>query len=152
MTDDNYHKAQLIQTLQSAYSGEKAAGYAYNAHWRTLKNAEQRSQIQKIENEEWEHRALIGEMLTFLKARPQLWRELLMAAIGRTVGISCYLIGWFFPMYFAGRLESFNWKEYDVAAFHASKLGLVDFEKHLMRLSRVETEHEQFFARMVANH
>jgi demethoxyubiquinone hydroxylase (CLK1/Coq7/Cat5 family) len=152
VTGDNYHKIQLIRTLQSAYSGEKAAGYAYNGHWRTLKNPEQRSQVQKIEYEEWEHRVLVGEMLAILGARPQLWRELMMVSIGRTLGLLCHLIGWFFPMYFAGRLESFNWKEYDVALFHANKLGLVDFEKHLMRLSQVETEHELFFARMVANH
>jgi len=152
VTDDNYHKSQLIHTLHMAYSGEKAAGYAYNAHWRSIKNAEQRAHIQKIEKEEWDHRAIVGEMLKFLEAKPQPWRELMMAVIGRTVGFSCYLIGWFLPMYFAGRLESVNWREYEVAAFHANKLGLFDFEQELMRLSKVELEHEQFFLRMVTNH
>lgn len=152
MTDANYHKGQLIHTLHMAYSGEKAAGYAYNAHWRSVKNAEQRASIQKIEKEEWDHRAIVGEMLTFLGAKPQAWRELMMAVIGRTVGFSCYLIGWFLPMYFAGRLESANWREYEVAAFHANKLGLLDFEKELMRLSQVEREHELFFLQMVADH
>src|SRR5579883_2329748 len=135
-----------------AYSGEKAAGYAYNAHWRSIKNAAQRAQIQKIEQEEWDHRAIVGEMLKFLEAKPQLWRELMMATIGRTVGFCCYFIGWFLPMYFAGRLESANWQEYEYAAFHANQLGLFDFERELIRLSKVEREHELFFLQMVTNH
>jgi len=149
---DNYHKKALIHTLHMAYSGEKAAGYAYNAHWRSVKNIEQKQQIQKIENEEWAHREIVGNMLTYLSAKPQRWRELMMAVIGRTVGFSCYVIGWFLPMYFAGRLESANIKEYEVAAYHAERLGLNDFAKELMRLSAVEQEHEDFFMDMVADH
>jgi len=34
MDNSNYHKKALIHVLHMAYSGEKAAGYAYNAHWR----------------------------------------------------------------------------------------------------------------------
>jgi len=142
----------LIHTLHMAYSGEKAAGYAYNAHWRSVKDAWQRQRIQQIENEEWAHRAIVGEMLKHLGARPQWLRELMMAAIGRIVGFACYIIGWFLPMYFAGRLESANIREYEVAAFHARQLGLLAFESELMRLSLVEREHELFFLDMVRGH
>ena len=38
-----------------AYSGELAAGYAYSAHWRSVKNLEQRADNSKIEQEEWDH-------------------------------------------------------------------------------------------------
>jgi demethoxyubiquinone hydroxylase (CLK1/Coq7/Cat5 family) len=152
VNDENYHKQHLVHTLHMAYSGEKAAGYAYSAHWRSLKDSEQRRQIQKIESEEWAHRAIVGEMLSFLGARPQVLREIIMAVIGRTVGCSCYIIGWFLPMYFAGRLESANIKEYEVAAWHAKELGLPEFEAELMRLSEVEKEHELFFLKMVTNH
>ena len=151
MTDD-YHKKALIHTLHMAYSGEKAAGYAYNAHWRSLKNRQQKQQIQKIESEEWAHREIVGRMLYHLGAKPQKWREIMMAMIGRTVGFSCYFIGWFLPMYFAGRLESANIKEYEVAAYHAERLDLIDFAKELMRLSDVEKEHELFFRQMVSAH
>ncbi|MGH8608619.1 MAG: hypothetical protein ACREX9_14770, partial [Gammaproteobacteria bacterium] len=81
-----------------------------------MKNPPQREAIQRIENEELEHRQIVGEMLTKLDARPQAWRELMMGCIGRTVGVGCFLIGWFLPVYFPGRLESDNIKEYDVAA------------------------------------
>jgi len=152
MDDSDYHKKSLIHTLHMAYSGERAAGYAYNAHWRSVKNIEQRQRIQQIENEEWAHREIVGKMLAHLGAKPQIWRELMMTTIGRTVGFACYFIGWFLPMYFAGRLESANIKEYEVAAHHAEKLGLNQFAAELMRLSAVEKEHELFFLEMVRNH
>lgn len=152
MDEIEQHRRQLIHTLHMAYSGEKAAGYAYNAHWKSIKNLKQRQQIQKIENEEWAHREIVGKMLTYLGAQPQIPRELLMAMIGRTVGFGCYLIGWFLPMYFAGRLESANIKEYEVAAFHATALNLPEFAAELMRLSSVEKEHEDFFMKMVSDH
>lgn len=68
----------------------------------------------------------------------------MMGCIGRTVGVGCFLIGWFLPVYFPGRLESDNIKEYDVAAGHAQALGLVDDAKELLRLSQVESQHEDF--------
>ena len=147
-----FHRKQLIHTLHMAYSGEKAAGYAYSAHWRSVKDVKQKERIQKIEAEEWAHRAIVGEMLAYLGSGPQPLRELCMALIGRTVGAACFVIGWFLPMYFAGRLESANIKEYEVAAFHAQALALDDFAAELMRLSAVESEHEAFFQEMVTGH
>jgi hypothetical protein len=32
-SDHANHRAKLIETLQLAYSGELAAGYAYRGHW-----------------------------------------------------------------------------------------------------------------------
>jgi rubrerythrin len=135
-----------------AYSGELAAGYAYSAHLRSISDPAQRSGIQKIENEEWEHRKLVGDMLAFLGDGPQPLREIMMATIGRTVGIACFLIGWFLPMYFAGRLESANIKEYENASYYATQLGLNDFAEQLLHLASVEREHEEFFLNMVTGH
>ncbi len=146
------HRSALIHVLHMAYSGEKAAAYAYNAHWKSLKKPDERVNIQRIEQEELDHREIVGKMLAFLSAKPQLWRELMMAVIGRTVGTACFLIGWFLPMYFAGRLESANIKEYAVAADHAEVLGLSDFATELRRLSAVESAHELFFLEKVKGH
>jgi len=152
MNENENHRKALIHILHMAYSGELAAGYAYSAHWRSIKDPEQRAGIQKIENEEWAHRKIVGKMLAALNDGPQKPRELMMATIGRTVGLSCFLIGWFFPMYFAGRLESANIMEYENAAFYATKLELYEFAEELIRLANVEREHELFFLRMVNNH
>lgn len=146
------HKSQLVHVLHMAYSGEKAAAYAYNAHWKSLKNPAERESIRRIENEELEHREIVGVMLKKLEDGPQPWRELMMGCIGRTVGLSCFVIGRFLPMYFAGRLESTNIKEYDIAASHAEALGMSDDASELLRLSAVEAQHEEFFLQAVANY
>ena len=146
------HRQRLIEILQSAYSGELAAGLAYRGHWNSVTDPGQRTAIRKIEQEEWFHRRRVGEMLTSLSARPLKRREVRLWIIGRSIGLACHLIGWFFPMYFAGRLESGNVLEYEDAASHAAALGLRDFESDLLVMARVEKEHEMFFLNVIARH
>lgn len=146
------HRHNLIEILQSAYSGELAAGFAYRGHWKSLKNADERSAIQKIENEEWVHRKRVGEMLEYLDSGPLKLRELRLWVVGHTIGIACHMIGWFLPMYFAGRLESGNVIEYQNAAMHAAALGLREFESDLLVMANVEKQHEEFFLGVINGH
>ena len=67
--------APLIGILQLAYSGELAAAYAYRGHWKSVSDPEERRRIEEIENEEWHHRKLVGEMLFSLNAGPSQSRE-----------------------------------------------------------------------------
>ena len=150
--DPEGHRWHLIHILQSAYSGELAAGFAYRGHWNSLKNAGERAAVQKIEHEEWVHRERVGEMLASLGASPLKYREAKFWLIGRTIGLSCHVIGWFLPMYFAGRLECGNVVEYQTAASHAGALGLKKFEADLMVMAGVEKEHEVFFLTAVTGH
>ena len=150
--DPEAHRQHLVRILQCAYSGELAAGHAYRCHWRSLKHPAERAAIQKIENEEWVHRKRVGEMLSSLGARPQKRREARFWLVGRTIGMACHVIGWFLPMYFAGRLESGNVVEYETAALHAGSLGLREFEADLLVMAGVEKEHELFFLDAVHAH
>ena len=152
MNKNSHHQEQLIHILLLAYSGELAAAYAYRGHWKSVKDPSEIKGIQKIEKEEWTHRAADGRMLKTLGRRPNYFKEMKMWLIGRTIGLLCHVTGWFFPMYFAGRLEHTNVKEYDTAAFHAGQLGLRKFQKELLKMARTEKEHEDFFARMVTDH
>src|SRR6185503_20158374 len=79
-------------------------------------------------------------------------REAKLWLIGRTIGLACHFTGWFLPMYFAGRLESGNVIEYEVAAAHAAALGLTEFEADLLLMARVEKEHELFFLSIITGH
>jgi rubrerythrin len=146
------HRDRLIDILLLAYSGELAAAHAYRGHWRSVKSPSEKRGIQKIEREEWVHRRHVGKMLRKLGRDPEKLREFKMGAIGRTIGFFCHVGGWFLPMYFAGRLEHGNVKEYDVAAHHAGRLGLRKFKEQLLRMSRTEREHELFFLSMVLEH
>jgi len=150
--DAHEHRKQLIHILQMAYSGELAAAFAYNGHWRSLRDQGQRADVKKIENDEWVHRAVVGSMLAELDGKPQKWREVMMACIGSSVFIACFVGGWFLPMYFAGRLENANTEEYLHAAHHAGELGLVEMREKLLELSEVELQHEDYFKRIVQGH
>ena len=152
MESQSSSRDALVRILQNAFSGELAAAYAYRGHWKSLKNAEEIRGIQKIENEEWLHREKVGDILATLGARPNQTTELKMRIIGRTIGLSCHLKGWFLPMYVAGRLESQNIKEYADAAKHANELGLKEHGSELLVMSAVEREHEIYFFNVVARH
>jgi demethoxyubiquinone hydroxylase (CLK1/Coq7/Cat5 family) len=145
-------RQSLIRILQNAYSGELAAAYAYQGHWKSLKDSAEREQIKRIEAEEWAHRENVLKWLEKLDAKPNQIREKIFWTIGRTLGASCYVSGWFFPMYFAGRLESGNVKEYEDAAAFASELKMQACVDELMDMAQTEAEHEIFFRGVVAEH
>jgi rubrerythrin len=148
----DFHREKLIHILLMAYSGELAAAYAYRGHWKSVKAPDEIKGIRKIEEEEWRHREAVGQMLNELGSHPIRLREIKMGSIGKTIGFLCHVTGWFFPMYFAGRLEHTNVKEYDTAAFHAGHLGLKKYKKELLKMAQTEQEHEDFFGRMVLDH
>ncbi|MFZ1701249.1 MAG: ferritin-like domain-containing protein [Pyrinomonadaceae bacterium] len=149
MTDP---KRGLIRILQNAYSGEIAAAYAYRGHWRSLRDSPEKEHIREIEAEEWDHRRRVGEWLEKLDAKPRPVREKIFWTIGRTLGLTCHISGWFMPMYFAGRLESQNSVEYEDAAVFAEQLGMDDCLADLIYMARVELEHEIFFRQTVTGH
>ena len=145
-------RPRLIGMLHSAYSGELAAALAYRAHAKALSNAAERAAIVKIEAEEWTHRRDVGTLLARLGAKPQRLREVIMWTIGRAAGASCHLGSWILPMYFAGRLEHANIREYEDGVELARRLGLADYERALLEMAAVERTHEAFFLRTVAAH
>lgn len=142
----------LGELLQKAYSGELAAAFAYRGHWKSLRHRPEITRIQQIEEEEWVHRKNIRRMLWYLDFCPSRVRELKSWIIGRCIGIGCHLLGWFWPMYFAGRLENANTREYETAAAYARTLGLLEFETELLNMSAVEKEHELYFLGVVSDH
>ncbi|HKO97906.1 MAG TPA: ferritin-like domain-containing protein [Pyrinomonadaceae bacterium] len=150
MKQDNSTK--LVAILQLAYSGELAAAYAYRGHWRSVSDPEERKRIEQIENEEWHHRRLVGEMLDQLGQTPNTWRERRALILGKALGFLCHLSGWLAPMYGAGRLESRNIGEYETAARYAVECGRDDFLDCLLTMAEVEWEHEKYFRSRVLIH
>lgn len=145
-------RQRLISILQAAYSGELAAAHAYRGHRKSLSDPVEQERIRLIEDEEWAHRERVGLILRELQSGPARLREIRMLMIGRTIGFLCHIIGWFLPMYFAGRLESRNVSEYESAALYARKLGMAEFATELSTMATVEKEHEVFFMNTVASH
>ena len=145
-------RRNLIVLLQLAYSAEQAAAYAYRGHWRSVVDADERARIKQIEDEEWHHRQLVGEMLEKLGGQPSKQRELRSLLLGRALGFLCHVMGWFAPMYGAGRLESRNIREYETAARYARDCSHEEFTDCLLAMAEVEWEHEHYFRSRVLLH
>ena len=143
------NRKRLINILQLAYSGERAAGFAYRGHWQSLSDPEERARIKTIEDEEWHHRKLVGEMLASLNAGPRKRLEIRATLIGRSIGVLCHLSFWFVPMYGAGKLERGNIVEYETAARYARDCGKSDLIDCLLTMAEVEWEHERYFRELV---
>jgi len=145
-------REKLIKLLQDAHAGEMAAYHAYEGHWRSVSSLQEKKEIQKIQAEEIEHRECIGRFLAELGAAPRSSRELLMAFVGRTIGLLCRLGGWFIPMYGAGQLEQGNIVEYETAARLARAAGLDQYVEPLLKMAEVEWDHEGYFRAKVLSH
>ena len=148
----NGSRQKLIALLQLAYSGELAAAHAYRGHWSSVRNADEKTSIKNIEDDEWRHRRLVGEMLKGLGSGPSRRREIRAIVIGRALGLLCHVTGWLAPMYGAGKLESRNIREYETAARYARDCGRADLIDCLLEMAEVEWEHELYFRSRVKEH
>lgn len=128
------------------------AALAYHGHWTSLQDEQEIAEIRQIEAEEWHHRRRLGAMLAGLGARPDLLLEVRMAILGTIICLGCLMVGWFIPMYFAGRLESRNDREYEEAAALAEALGMDALREELKAFAQLERDHEAYFLGKVAGH
>jgi rubrerythrin len=152
MTSLSVAAERLVRQLQLAHAGELAAARAYRGHARSVRSADERAAIVRIEADEWGHRRRVRLMLASLGAAPSLRRERAMALVGKIIGFLCYLSGWFFPMYGAGVIERRNVHEYLDAAAFAAAAGRPDLVEPLLRMAEVEWDHERFFRSKAASH
>src|SRR5580698_10110878 len=93
----------LIDLLQKAYSAEKAAAFAYQGHAGSVKNEEQKKAIRQIEEDEWNHRREVLEIMKKYEIPISGYYEFRFHLTGKIISAICYVIGWFMPFYFAGR-------------------------------------------------
>lgn len=142
----------LVRLLQLAHGGEAGAAIAYESHARTARTRGERDDILRIRDEELDHRARVGAMLSRLRERPDPRVERVMTRIGKAIASFCRIGGWFLPMYGAGRLERRNIVEYEDAARAALLSGHPEFVDDLLDLAEVEWDHERYFRLKSASH
>lgn len=140
---------ELIDLLQMAYSAEKAAAFAYQGHASSLKNSPQVPAINQIEQDEWVHRAEVLAIMNQYHIPVSKWYEFKFHVIGRVIGYSCHVIGWFMPFYFAGRLESGNVCEYFRMRDFFHQKGITKHDEVLNQMGVKEKEHELYFIEVV---
>lgn len=138
------HKA-LVDLLQQAYSAEKAAAFAYQGHAGSVKRAEEKAAIHRIEVDEWGHRHEVLTLMRRYDIPVSKWYEFRFHVIGKVISGACRVIGWFMPYYFAGRLESGNVCEYFRLMHYFHELGINTHDQVLYDMGIREKEHEVYF-------
>lgn len=139
----------LIDLIKMAYSAEKAAAFAYQGHAGSLSDAVVKCAVRQIEIDEWNHRSELAAMMKLYNIKPSAWYEIKFHIIGKVIAGSCYVIGWFMPIYFAGRLESGNVCEYFRMKQYFNSLGITTHDKCLYDMGIKEKEHEVYFLEMI---
>lgn len=134
-------------TLHEDYYHSLPPANAYWGHTHSffVTSKEERRELHQIYRDELHHRARLREILKELKSQPRLLREIGMYMVGFTIGFLCLFGGWFIPMYGAGKLESTNVAEYEVAARLAYRAGLTHMVEELLFFAEIEWDHEDYF-------
>lgn len=143
--------APLIKLLQQAYSAERAAAFAYQGHAGSVKNENEKAAIRQIEIDEWNHREEVLKIMQYYKIPISTFYEIRFYIIGKIISFSCYIIGWFMPYYFAGRLESGNVCEYFRMMQYFHELGITTHNDVLYEMGIKEKEHEVYFLNSIKN-
>lgn len=147
----NLHHKALVDLLRKAYSAEKAAAFAYQGHAGSIKDPAEKAAIRQIEMDEWNHRKEVLEIMQRYGIPVSKPYELRFHVIGKVISFSCYVIGWFMPYYFAGRLESGNVCEYFRMMQYFHELDILEHNQTLYEMGMKEKEHEIYFLGKIKN-
>jgi rubrerythrin len=142
---------ELVQLLKQAYSAEKAAAFAYIGHAGAVKDPEEKKAIRQIELDEWGHREEVLKIMKQYDVPVSKYYEFKFYLIGKVIWWACYVIGWFMPFYFAGRLESGNVCEYFRMKQFFNSLGIKEHDHILYEMGIKEKEHEVYFLEKIRN-
>jgi len=143
--------AKLIDLLQRAYSAEKAAAFAYQGHAGSIKDKFEKKAIHQIEIDEWNHRKEVLHIMKKYDIPVSRYYEIRFHIIGKIIGYACYVIGWFMPYFFAGKLESGNVCEYFKMMHYFNELKIPDHNQMLFDMGIKEKEHEVYFLGKIKN-
>lgn len=147
----NLNHKELVDLLKKAYSAEKAAAFAYQGHAGSVKDPEQKAAIRQIEIDEWNHRKEVLEIMNHYGIPVSKFYEFRFHVIGKVISGACYVIGWFMPYYFAGRLESGNVCEYFRMMQYFHELNILEHNTILYEMGMKEKEHEIYFLSKIKN-
>jgi rubrerythrin len=145
----NLNHPELTDLIQRAYSAEKAAAFAYQGHAGSVKNPIEKKEIKQIEIDEWNHRREVFEIMKQYDIPVSRFYEAKFHVIGKIISASCYVIGWFMPFYFAGRLESGNVCEYFRMKQYFNSMEIKEHDQILYEMGIKEKEHEVYFLEQI---
>ena len=142
---------RLVKLLQLAYSAEKAAAFAYIGHAGSVRDKNEKRRIRQIEDDEWGHRKSVLAIMQQYDIPVSRYNEFKFHIIGRIISVSCYVIGWFMPYFFAGKLESGNVCEYFIMMQYFNEIDITEHDEVLYEMGLKEKEHEVYFLDSLQN-
>jgi demethoxyubiquinone hydroxylase (CLK1/Coq7/Cat5 family) len=131
--------------LQKAHAAEWAAYHAYEGHWRSVSDEEEREEIRSIASEELSH---IGEIKAILKkfnSQPSERRDRIYTYLGFFIGFLCHHTGRYWPMRIAQLMERIGSSAYKDIAEEAYREGHIELYNQLLVMQKTEEVHEEYF-------
>jgi rubrerythrin len=82
----------LVKLMQKAFSGERAAAFAYIGHAGSLKSAEAKAAVKQIEDDERGHGENLRLIMQLYGVSPSKFYEAYFYVVGRVISTSCSVI------------------------------------------------------------
>lgn len=137
--------SKTIKLLKRAHAIETGAFEAYEGHANSVKDPQEKYKIQEIQKDEWFHRQAIEWFLIDLKSEPNPFLDFVLYLIGRSISLSCYVMGRKAAMWGAKIMESLGSNIYKELAKVARNEGYPAMAVELDHMQKTEEEHERFF-------
>lgn len=137
---------KLVKALQDAHAGELAAYYAYQGHWKSLKDPAERAKVQEIQEDELEHILFLSHYLHKMGYQSSPYKDFIWTRIGKAIGVLCHITGWWLPMRIAGMMERIGTKSYVKLSAIAKEEGHPVLARKLLEMAKTEEDHEKYFA------
>jgi rubrerythrin len=141
---------KLVKMLQKAHAGELAASIAYQGHWESVSDPEQREMIKKIQADEIEHLHVVRKMLEYLGYQPNKTRDTIFMVIGHTLGFLCKYTGWLMPMQGALLIEKIGVSNYYEMLELSLYTGHSELALTFMHLMAKEEKHKEYFESLLS--
>lgn len=135
----------LVRSLQKAHAGELAAYYAYEGHWRNVKNAKTKKKIQEIQKDELEHIDILKGFLKILEAKPDPKLDRIYTKIGKIISLLCYVSPMWLTNWVARKMEKIGTVAYEDISEIAFKEYRSDMAYILIAMAKVELDHDKYF-------
>lgn len=136
---------KLIKMLQNARAGEIGVYFAYDGHYKSLKDPVHRRQLISIKQDELRHIQSINLMLEIVGARPDDLKDKIFFIIGKFLGFMCHFTGFFMPMKVAKFIEQIGVNSYEEIALEASDMGFKAMPMKLLKMAETEKDHADYF-------
>ena len=136
---------KLVKMLQKARAAELGAFLAYEGHWKSLSDQEEREAIRTIQRDELEHFTVVSKMLTHLGGKPSWALDAVFTVIGNTLSFLCKYTGWLLPMKGALIFEKIGVNNYYEMIEVALREGHPELCITFTQLLAREEEHQLYF-------